>query len=394
MTLRATRRGFLSLAGAFALLPGGLALANAPTDRRFVFVVLRGGMDGLAAVPPMGDPDYAAARGALALPPDTPRLLDRRFGLHPALDPALPLYRKGDLLVVQAVASPYRERSHFDGQDVLEGGGDKPHALHDGWMNRALQALGKVPAMAVGQGIPLALRGDAPATSWAPSPLPGLSPDQARRLVMLYEGDPLFAQALDDGLQMEAFVAGTLGEGAEAQMAKDARDFAKLAAAAGKLLAAPDGPRLAVMECGGWDTHTAQGLGTGRMALPLAQLANGLAGLAGALGPVWDKTVVVAASEFGRTVAANGTGGTDHGTAGAVLVAGGSLKGGRVLGDWPGLARENLHQGRDLKPTTDLRAVLKGLLQDHLGLERAVLDEKVFPGSATVRPMEGLVKAG
>lgn len=394
MTQRLSRRGFLSLAGAFALLPGGLALAQAPTGKRFVFVVLRGGMDGLAAVPPMGDPDYAAARGGLALPSDAPRLLDRRFGLHPALDPILPLYRKGDLLVVHAVASPYRERSHFDGQDVLEGGGEKPHALNDGWMNRALQALGPLPAMAVGQGIPLTLRGAAPATSWAPSPLPGLKPDQARRLVMLYEGDSLFARALDDGLQMEAFVNDTLGEGMEAEMARKASDFARLAAAAGRLLAAPDGPRLAVMECGGWDTHTGQGLATGRMALPLAQLAEGLAGLAEALGPAWEKTVVVAASEFGRAVAANGTGGTDHGTAGAVLVAGGGLTGGRVLGDWPGLARENLHQNRDLRPTTDLRAVLKGLLHDHLGLDRGLLDEKVFPGSAALRPLEGLVRTG
>lgn len=383
-----TRRSFLATCGAATVLPG-LALAKAPTDRRLAVIVLRGGMDGLAAVAPLGDPDYASARGRLAMTKEATRPLNGFFGLHEALEPLLPFYRKGQMLPVHAVASPYRERSHFDAQDVLEGGGAKPHAFADGWLNRALQVLGSVPAMAFGQGVPLALRGEVAVSSWAPSPLPGLAPETVRRLAALYRDDPLLAEALEEGVQMEAFVDDTLGGEMERKMG-GGRNFAKLAEAAGRLMAAEQGPRVAVLECGGWDTHTGQG---GRLAQPLSQLAGGIVALAKALGPAWSRTVVVAASEFGRTVAANGTNGTDHGTAGAVLLAGGAVKGGRVVADWPGLAKAKLHQGRDLKPTVDLRSVFKGVLQGHLGIDRKRLDGVVFPDSAGAKALDGLVHA-
>ncbi len=393
------RRWFLAGAGATPLIfaAPGLALAATPGDKRFVFIVLRGAMDGLHAVVPVGDPSYAQARGGLAMPRSAVLPLDSFFALHPALDSLMPLYKQGDLLVVHAVASPYRERSHFDGQDVLENGGTAPHLPADGWVNRALKALAADhnAGLAVSQGIPLALRGPVPVTSWTPAGLPGLAPEMVERLKALYAGDAAFTMALEEGVQGEDFVAATLGgehmSGAAAN-GKKYGQFAKLAEATGKLLAAAGGPRVAVMEVLGWDTHVGQGLEKGRMADALTQLGDGIAAMQAAMGPAWRDTIVVAASEFGRTVAMNGTNGSDHGTATAVLIAGGAVKGGRVLARWPGLARERLYQNRDLMPTADLRAVLKGLLRDHLRVPETALAQAVFPGSAAVAPMAGLVR--
>jgi uncharacterized protein (DUF1501 family) len=387
-----TRRAFLSTLGAASMagVTPGLALAVAPTDRRFVFIVLRGGMDGLHAVPPLGDPDYASARPGLALGAEAIPL-DGFFGLHPAFGAAGDLFRAKQLLVVHAVASPYRERSHFDGQEVLESGAVRPHLLADGWLGRALAALhgDRHAGLSVGPGVPLTLRGPVPVASWAPSPLPDLPPELIDRLRRLYAADPRLSAAFEEGVQQAAFVDETLSD--DPMMARKGGNFRTLAEAAGRLLAAPDGPRIAVLEAGGWDTHTGQGLAAGRMAGALRQLAEGLAAMAAQMGAVWSRTAVVAASEFGRTVAGNGTGGTDHGTAGAVLVAGGNVRGGRVVADWPGLSPNVLHQGRDLAPTTDLRSVLKGVLRDHLGLAEAVLASSVFPGSEAVPGLRGLV---
>jgi len=406
--MHASRRRFLAGAAAAPLLLAapGLALAAAPSEKRFVFVVLRGAMDGLHTAPPLGDPDYAASRGGLALARADCLDLDGFYALHPALAPLLPLYQRREILIVHAVASPYRERSHFDGQDVLESGATGPHLLADGWVNRALAALGAAhpQGLAVSQGVPLALRGAVPVTSWAPSPLHTLAPETIERIRALYAGDKQFAMAFEEGVQGETFVAATLGDdtmggpmgGAAPGRPPEAKKpgpFATLAEGAGRLLAAPDGPRVAAMEALGWDTHVGQGLEKGRQADALGQLGNGIAALARAMGPQWRNTVVVAASEFGRTVAMNGTNGSDHGTATAVLIAGGAVAGGRVLARWPGLGRERLYQGRDLMPTTDLRAVLKGLLRDHLGVSEAALAKTVFPNSAQVAPMAGLVRA-
>ncbi|MBI3447126.1 MAG: DUF1501 domain-containing protein [Magnetospirillum sp.] len=383
--MRLSRRAFLGTVALAASSPGALAAAD---DRRLIVVVLRGGMDGLHAIPPLGDPDYASARGGLALGRDGTTALDATFALHPALAPLTPLWSARELSIVHAVASPYRERSHFDAQDVLETGGVKAHALGDGWLNRA---LGGRSAMAVSQSPPLLLRGAAKATSWAPSPLPGLPAAQVQALAALYAGDPLLANAFEDGIQMEAFAADALADSPDmaGEARKKANSFPALAAVTGRLMAAADGPKVVVMELGGWDTHTAQ---ANRMAQPLTQLAEGIAALAAALGPAWSKTILIAASEFGRTVAQNGTGGTDHGTAGAMILAGGALAGGKVVTDWPGLDKAALHQGRDLRPTLDDRAVFKGVLKDHLGLSGAILDGTVFPDSAGVRALGGLVR--
>ncbi len=393
-----TRRAFLGSVALAATAPS--AFAATADQHRLVVVVLRGGLDGLHAVPPLGDPDYAAARGGLALTAESGAVsLDGPFYLHPALASLKPLWDARELAVVHAIASPYRERSHFDGQDVLETGGHKPHALSDGWLNRALTALGGVGAMAVSQSLPLLLRGPAKAGSWAQSPLPGLPQSQIRALAALYAGDPLLAEAFEDGVQMESFAAEALspktmagettaGETMAGETRKKSNAFPGLASAAGKLMAAPEGPRVLVMELGGWDTHIGQ---LGRMVQPLSQLAEGIGALAQSLGTLWRNTVVVCVSEFGRTIAENGTGGSDHGTAGAMILAGGGLNGGRVIADWPGLDKAQRHQGRDLRPTLDTRAVFKGVLRDHLGLENSRLNA-VFPDSAPVLPINGLIR--
>jgi len=394
------------VAAPLAMAAPGLALAAMPGEKRFVFIVLRGAMDGLHAVIPIGDPDYAAARGGLAMPRDKAIALDKFYAFHPALEPLMPLWQDHELLVVHAVASPYRERSHFDGQDVLENGGTSPHLPADGWVNRALHVLdaGRSAGLAISQGVPLALRGQVPVTSWTPAPMPGLSTEAVERLKALYAGDGAFSMALEEGVQGEDFVAMTLsGDGAGTHpmdgtagannAPKKYGQFAKLAGAAGKLLAAHGGPRVAVMEVLGWDTHVGQGLEKGRMADALAQLGDGIAALKEAMGPAWRQTVVVAASEFGRTVAMNGTDGSDHGTATVVFVAGGAVNGGRVLARWPGLARDKLYQARDLMPSRDLRAVLKGALRPHLMTSDAELANAVFPRSADVPGMPGLVRA-
>ncbi len=367
-------------------------------DARFVFVILRGGMDGLSAVPAVGDPDFARARGVLAEHPPaaggggsaaSPLPLDGLFALHPLLSNLHGMYGAGELLVAHAICSLYRERSHFDAQNVLEGGAMRAFATSDGWVNRALAAasaradVASAPqAIAIGAGIPLALRGALPVSSWAPSVLPDPDADLVARASALYANDRALARALAD--------ARAVHEADE--RARAGGQFPELMAAAARFLASPTGPRIAVLELPGWDTHSTQAHPAGGLARNLRQLDAGMAAMKAGLGAAWARTVVVAASEFGRTVAVNGTGGTDHGTGGAVLVAGGAVQGGRVLADWPGLGEGARFEGRDLTPTRDLRVLLKGLLQDHLQLSRADLDERVFPGSSPQVPLQDLIR--
>jgi uncharacterized protein (DUF1501 family) len=395
-------------------LPWRLALAapgRGRGDKRFVLVVLRGGMDGLGAVPPYGDPDYAALRGRLALPApnqgDGAALdLDGHFGLHPALAPFHRWYADKQMLVVQAVATPYRARSHFDGQDLLENGTASPRGTSDGWLNRALTLVGSTGSsragLALGQTVPLVLRGTTPVASWAPPTLPEPHADLVAKLILLYGNDPLLGPALIQGLAAHGMSSELIGDSNDmARKAKGPGAAAlrgpaglKLAAeAAGKLLAAKEGPRVAVIEAGGWDTHAGQGAASGRLAQALGQLAEALSLFHGSLGAAWRDTAVLIMTEFGRTAAPNGTGGTDHGTASAAFLLGGAVAGGRVAGTWPGLAQSALFEGRDLAPTTDLRAIAKGVLAGHLGLPRDALDRVVFPNSQAIAPLGGLMRA-
>jgi uncharacterized protein (DUF1501 family) len=355
---------------------------------RFVMVVLRGGLDGLSAVPATGDPDFAPARGALAQFAAPVLPVNELFALHPQLAQVHAMVTRGEALVVHAAGLPYRERSHFDAQQVLESGGARPHELTTGWLGRALAASG-AKGMALATAVPLVLRGPADVDTWAPSVLPEPSPDLVARLERLYEHDTALSTALArakalhlDSPAMAAMGAAPAGRGG----------FVVLAQRAAEFLSQPAGPQAAVLELGGWDTHANQAAANGALTNNLRNLDAGLAALREGLvaSGAWARTVVVVATEFGREVAINGTQGTDHGSAGALFVLGGAVKGGRVLADWPGLAKKDRFEGRDLRTTTDLRAVLKGVLGGHLRVASRALDNDVFPGSAALRPLDVL----
>ena len=394
-----SRRHLLLGLSALTLPLPNLALATAPTDRRLVFVVLRGGLDGVGSVVPYADPDYRALRGEIALAEPGQEAgvidLDGRFGLHPALTPLQTLWREKRLAIVHAIATPYRQRSHFDGQDLLENGTADPRAKNGGWLNRSIALLGKPKessrrlGLAIGGAVPLLLRGEVPVTTWSPPLLPDASADFLAKVAQLYRDDRILGPALAQGIGAQAMSTAVIGERMMgATPARGPGAFKAAADAAGKLLAASDGPRIAVLELNGFDTHAQQ---RNRIVGPLTAFAEGMVALKDALGSAWNETVVLAASEFGRTAQVNGTLGTDHGTGGVAFILGGRVAGGRVLGRWPGLATSQLHEGRDLAPTTDLRAVAKALLKEHLGLPEDALSRVVFPDSRTVRPFPDLV---
>ena len=464
--------GALALGGTF--LTSRLAFARTGNAKsRFVFIVMRGALDGLAAAPPYGDSAYAGLRRELALKaPGSPGgalSLDGFFGLHPSLAFLHDSYAARELVVFHAIASPYRERSHFDGQDVLENGSPQAHAVQTGWLNRALASLqpghAKELGVALGQNIPLVMRGPASVTSWSPSKLAALDEDTLERITDLYADDPLLAARLADALAADAIAdsagapmyaaataiadapaaskqaeavpvavmsttgshaavaagasataahtavpSATVGTAARAapdavaagantppnqpllQRAKPMR-YTEIVRAAAGFLRRDDGPQVAVFDTTGWDTHANEGNAEGQLAGRLAALDAGLRTLKEELGPRWADTAVLLATEFGRTAATNGTRGTDHGTATAAFLLGGAVQGGRVLVDWPGLSSRSLYQGRDLKPTTDLRSVLKGVLSEHLLVPSSALETSVFPNSTDARPIKGLLRA-
>jgi uncharacterized protein (DUF1501 family) len=401
-----TRRSLLVTGGAlfaWAYMPRFARAADA-RDPRFVTIILRGAMDGLSAVAPVGDPDYMALREGIALSKDgdKPALpLDGFFALHPAMPNFARLYKAGTAMVVHAVASPYRERSHFDGQDVLESGLPGVGSVDSGWLNRALQGLPKGDKVAqhgglgVGAITPLVLRGQASVLGWAPQSLPKAEDDTAARVLDLYRHrDPGLAEALSRGLDTDkmAMRSGLSGDAAKPRGGADSAEGMRHAAAgAARLLAQDDGPRLAALAFDGWDTHANEGGATGRLAQLLGGLDGALAEFERTMGPAWKDTAILVVTEFGRTAKVNGTIGTDHGTATVAFLVGGAVKGGRVLTDWPGLKAAQLYEQRDLMPTTDLRAVVKGMLADHLGLSPAVLGSSVFPDSGSVQPIKGLI---
>ena len=407
------RREFLNLTALAAggtLLSPRVVFAHAGGRRpRLVLVILRGALDGLAAVPPYGDRDYAALRGEFALrPPTEPGgalPLNGFFGLHPSLSFLGQCYSARELTVLHALASPYRERSHFDGQDVLENGSPQPHALQTGWLNRALGAAPssgqREGGVALGQNVPLVMRGPAGVTSWSASKLTALDEDTLARITDLYAGDALLATRLADALAANAIasedgrdnaMAGAAAPANNAAQANNAR-YAEVVRAAAGFLRQEDGPRVAVFDTTGWDTHANEGGAQGQLAGRLAALDAGLATLRQELGPAWSDTAVLLVTEFGRTAAVNGTRGTDHGTATVAFLLGGAVAGGRVIADWPGLSARALYQGRDLAPTLDLRAVLKGVLDEHLSVPTRALEQTVFPDSSRVRPLRGLLRA-
>jgi uncharacterized protein (DUF1501 family) len=396
------RRDFLRAAGltvAAGSLPGA-AFARADTDARLVVILLRGAMDGLALAAPYGDGNYAGLRGELALPAPGQSggllKLDGMFGLHPAMSGLHRDFRNKDALLIHAVASPYRERSHFDGQDLLETGGAQTGTTRDGWLNRAIAplggSLGRETAIAMAENTPLILRGSHSVTSWSPSRLPNASAATIARLQDLYADDEFFATRLAQALKSQDIAMSSGEADRTGGRGGDAKYLKSLLESTAGFLSADDGPRVAVLETSGWDTHSNQGASNGAMANRLASLDDGLGALRTGLGENWDSTVVAIVTEFGRTAAVNGTRGTDHGTASAAILVGGAVNGGRVIADWPGLSKANLYQGRDLYPTTDLRSVFKGVLSDHLALDEVLLEKSVFPESRAAQGMQGLIR--
>ena len=456
---RLDRRQFLTataLAAGGALMTSRLAFASANTSSRFVFIILRGALDGLTAVPPYGDSDYARLRREIAVPaPGSANgviKLDNLFGLHPNLRFLGDSYAARELVVFHAVASPYRERSHFDGQDVLENGFVRPHASQSGWLNRALAAVPvssrKELGVALGQNVPLVMRGPAAVASWSPSKLAALDEDTLERITDLYSRDPLLSKRLADALSADAIANEAQSDGADADasmtstMAADVADpsmrsrtgtaaanpptqsptatadsgnapaggssqllakreqgkagagarYVEVIRAAASFLRRDDGPQIAVFDATGWDTHANEGGAQGQLGARLGALDAGLRTLKEQLGPTWKNTAVLIATEFGRTAAINGTRGTDHGTGAAAFLLGGAVQGGRVVADWPGLSSSSLYEGRDLKPTLDVRSVMKGVLAEHLRVPTAALENDVFPDSARAPALGNLFR--
>jgi len=353
---------------AAALAAPTIVTAQVATERRFVFIIQRGAADGLNIVMPTGDPGFAPARGALAIPGGTK--LDGMFTLHPALVETAKMYADRQALFAHAVASPYRDRSHFDGQNVLETGGNSAYQLRDGWLNRLLTKVPRADssAIAVSSTVPVALRGPVEVASYAPSALPQASDDLLARVTQLYTSDaelhPLWSSAMATRQQTSDLTA------------QGGANAAATGALAAKLLTGANSARIAMIETGGWDTHSAQ---TGRLNAQLKGLDAMLSALKTGLGAAWNDTLVLVATEFGRTVAVNGTGGTDHGTGSAAMLLGGAVSGGRVVADWPGLSQANLYEGRDLKPTLGLDALIASALGQHYGIDPAPLAKALFP---------------
>ena len=419
---RLTRRAaLLGLAGTIGLGRGALAIGPRSAghgDRRLVVIILRGAMDGLSAVVPYGDGALAGLRAGL-LPaasigaPGGLQDLGGFYGLHPALATLGSLYRAGELLPIHAIAGHDRSRSHFEAQDYLESGADE--RVSSGWLNRAVGALPAAArsgaAVSLGIDPPLLVRGPAPVGAWAPERGDEPAPALLAKVVALCAPDRAIHAALVEGIAERAFSSRVVGPvdvlgvpgpagattmGASAGLASPVADgaprrsgFVVLSDAAGRLLAAPDGPRVAALEIVGWDTHQGQDRA---LAATLGELDRGIAALRAALGPAWRDTAVLAVTEFGRTARINGTGGTDHGTGTVAFLAGGSVAGGRVLADWPGLGAGRLFENRDLAPTRDLRGVTRAVLARQLGLSPAAL-RLVLPGSAGVAEEAGLFRA-
>lgn len=429
MTAPMNRRSLLGLGASLGICVNFLgtqafaASEGALAKKKMVVVICRGGMDGLSVAPPVGDANYAALRGSIAMRPDQVLKLDNTFGLHPQLDTVHRLALKGQARIAPAIASPDRARSHFEAQDVLETGSAKVYGADTGWLNRTLEALApvrKVEGLSVGATAPLILRGKVQAASWSP----GRGIDETARLPTLlqdlYRNDPMLGPAFARGLETETMAqtamtamaatpamnemaAATPSMTATASMsptpisstgANDRQNRAgseaarKLGSTLGGFMVQADGPQIAAISLDGWDTHANQ---AGQIATRLSYLDAVLDGLHAGLGAEWKNTVIVAVTEFGRTARVNGTGGTDHGTASTGLILGGALKPGGIVGDWPGLAQNALFENRDTAPTLDMRALFKGVLADHMGVDRAILEKQVFPDSVDAGPVVGLV---
>lgn len=414
-TRRELLKGMAASAAVLTLWPRmAWAAGNASSAPLLLVVMLRGGLDGLHAVPPMGDGAWGALRGATPFVPGDnnakPIAIDRNFALHPSLKYAAQLYQQKSFMPVVAVAPPYQGRSHFEAQDCVENGSARPNGANDGWLNRCVGGMRGEQGLALAAAMPLMMRGPAKVSTWSPPLPPTVDPALLQQLDTLYAEDPQLAEAYSRAVAesqsdaMEA-VDGGVGGQAGAQVAalrepgkaggnggKPRKGYGgglqDMMGAAGKFQSRGDGPQIAFVEDAGWDTHAGE---VSILERKLAQLDDGLKNYHESIGAAWDRAAVVVVTEFGRTAKINGTGGTDHGTGGMAFLAGGAIAGGRIAGQWPGLSSQDLNEGRDLH-TSDMRALFKGLLAEHLRVPRETLDTRVFPDSAAVRPLGGLVR--
>lgn len=370
------RRFFIAsgLAGIGAFSVPGLVWAASATHKKFIFVIQRGAADGLATLAPIGDPDFVRARGDGAEEALSGTKLDAMFALHPAMGESAKLFAAKQASFAHAIASGYRERSHFDAQNMLESGASRPYGSEIGWMGRLLTMLPKAEAnaLALAPALPLALRGPVAANSYAPSRLPDANADLMQRLTMLYAEDAQLSKLWEGAQATEAMAGMTANEALKGGAA-----LGKLTAS---LMAGPNGARVVMLETNGWDTHFQQ---KGRLNAGLKQVDALIASLRDNLGPEWNNTLVMVATEFGRTVSFNGTGGTDHGTGGVAMQFGGNLvSGGTVRSDWPGLAQAKLFEGRDLRPTQRFEDFISDALAAHYGLDPANTKRTLFPDFA------------
>ena len=389
MTFKLDRRSVLggSLAlGTSSLALPRLAFAKVGGERNLLLVLLRGAADGLAMAAPVGDPGLADLRGASLAEYDGARQADSFFAIHPAFVNVGNAYGAGEALFVHATATSYRDRSHFDGQNMLETGASVPYGKSDGWLNRLVAMLAEKAgqdaprALAIASTMPLALRGDAPASSYAPSALPQASDSFIDRVGLLYADDPVLGGLWSRALETQA-MAGDDG-------LRNLRDAQAAGALAASLMRGDDGARIAMLELVGWDTHANQ---LGAFRRNVSQLDALLGAYRAGMGSAWASTIVMVVTEFGRTARFNGTNGTDHGTASAALLMGGAVKGGRMIADWPGLRTANLYESRDLLPTIALESVLAGAVAEHMALDPDHALTRLFPGRSG-SPLVGIIR--
>lgn len=378
------RRAFLG-----TMCAGGIATFGMPVVRfaqlrqegRLVFVLLRGGVDGLAALVPVGDPAYRALRGGMAFDAEALTALDGTFGLAPGLSALHEFWDRNELIALHAMAIPYRTRSHFDGQAVLETGLDRPVGSADGWLNRLLQVMpGQRSGIAVASGLPRSMSGPFEVATWSPAQLGAVDDAYLERLAALYRRDRALSGRFEAAIQQQASV----GEEPMAGRGAARGGITPLFQATARLMRAPDGPNVAAVEFSGWDTHANQGLAGGALDRLLGQLADGLGAFRVAMDADWANTTVVVMTEFGRTARPNGTRGTDHGTGGVGFVLGPRVGRSRVVSDWPGLGARQLFEARDVAGTLDTRAVLAGVVGPVFDLTAGQL-ERVLPGSGGLR---------
>ena len=391
MEIRMKRRDFVR-----SMCLGGLATFGLPIvtfaqvrqKGRLVFVLLRGGFDGLAAIVPYGDPAYAGLRGAFAFEESDLVVLDDTFGLAPGLSPMREIWERGELAAIHAMAIPFRTRSHFDGQAILETGIDKPIGSSDGWLNRLLQVMsGERSGIAIASGMPRSMTGPFNVQTWSPTQLGAVEDEYLDRLASLYRTDRILQGPFEAAVQQKNIVGEEMSARGNAQRS----GITPLMQATARILRADGGPNIAAVEFSGWDTHANQGMAGGALDRLLGQLADGLTAFRTDMGNAWNDTTLVVMTEFGRTARPNGTRGTDHGTAGAGFVIGPSVAKSVVHTDWPGLADRSLFEGRDLWPTLDTRAVLKAAISGTFDLSATQVD-RVFPDSGPVRGAYDLMK--